>query len=142
MQNVLKKSSGNYYIFVFLLILLDQLSKWLILNYRILPVYFIKTVAFSLPLNWYIPWVIIFFIVSLGLIVMREGMVGVFYSITKSKYEKIAWCLISAGAVSNLLDRFFHSGKVVDFIDLHVWPVFNLADTFIVCGYRDWETKI
>ena len=25
-------------------------------------------------------------------------------------------------------------GRVVDFIDLHVWPVFNLADTAIVVG--------
>ena len=26
------------------------------------------------------------------------------------------------------------SGRVVDFIDLHVWPVFNLADAPIVSG--------
>ena len=25
-------------------------------------------------------------------------------------------------------------GRVVDFIDPHVWPVFNLADTAIVVG--------
>jgi signal peptidase II len=26
------------------------------------------------------------------------------------------------------------SGRVVDFIDLHVWPVFNAADSAIVVG--------
>ena len=26
------------------------------------------------------------------------------------------------------------SGRVVDFIDFHVWPVFNLADSAIVIG--------
>ncbi len=25
-------------------------------------------------------------------------------------------------------------GRVVDFVDLHVWPVFNVADTAIVVG--------
>jgi signal peptidase II len=46
--------------------------------------------------------------------------------------------LILGGALGNLTDRLVRgsglSGEVVDFIDLHVWPVFNLADTGIVIG--------
>ena len=43
------------------------------------------------------------------------------------------------GAVGNLTDRLtrgedFFSGRVVDFIDLQIWPVFNIADTAIVVG--------
>ena len=37
------------------------------------------------------------------------------------------------GASGNLLDLLRH-GAVVDFIDLRIWPVFNLADTAILCG--------
>src|SRR5262245_37719175 len=37
------------------------------------------------------------------------------------------------GAGSNVLDR-LRRGAVVDFIDLKVWPVFNLADVAIVLG--------
>jgi signal peptidase II len=33
-------------------------------------------------------------------------------------------------------DRLFrpYQGHVVDFVDLHVWPVFNVADSAIVVG--------
>jgi len=41
--------------------------------------------------------------------------------------------LILGGAVSNGIDR-FTQGYVVDFIDLHWWPVFNVADMAIVVG--------
>ena len=37
------------------------------------------------------------------------------------------------GAAGNVLDRAWRGG-VVDFIDLHVWPVFNVADVAIVAG--------
>jgi signal peptidase II len=50
----------------------------------------------------------------------------------------IALGLILGGALGNLTDRAIHgsglSGGVTDFIDLHVWPVFNLADSAIVVG--------
>ena len=41
--------------------------------------------------------------------------------------------LAIGGATSNLLDM-LRRGGVVDFIDLRVWPVFNLADAFIFVG--------
>ena len=37
------------------------------------------------------------------------------------------------GATGNLLDM-MRRGAVVDFIDLRVWPVFNIADAAIVLG--------
>jgi signal peptidase II len=46
--------------------------------------------------------------------------------------------LILGGAVGNLTDRIMRgpavSGRVVDFIDFRIWPVFNLADSAIVIG--------
>jgi signal peptidase II len=41
--------------------------------------------------------------------------------------------LVIGGSVSNLLDR-VTSGHVTDFIDVGLWPSFNLADSFIVLG--------
>jgi signal peptidase II len=46
--------------------------------------------------------------------------------------------MVLGGALGNLTDRLVRgpgvSGRVVDFIDLHVWPVFNVADAAIVTG--------
>jgi signal peptidase II len=46
--------------------------------------------------------------------------------------------LILGGALGNLTDRIVRgggfTGHVVDFVDLHVWPIFNVADAAIVVG--------
>src|ERR687895_536311 len=38
--------------------------------------------------------------------------------------------MVLGGGIGNAMDRLFRDtdGRVVDFVDLHVWPVFNLAD--------------
>ncbi len=44
--------------------------------------------------------------------------------------------LIIGGALGNLSDRLFRGdhGAVVDFVALHFWPTFNVADASIVVG--------
>ena len=58
-----------------------------------------------------------------------------FISIRKNKpyIYNFSLGLILAGALGNLIDRLF-LGYVVDFIDFHVWPVFNVADSAITVG--------
>jgi hypothetical protein len=46
---------------------------------------------------------------------------------------RISAILVAAGAISNIIDRIYF-GCVIDFIDLHFWPVFNLADIYITMG--------
>ena len=41
--------------------------------------------------------------------------------------------LVFSGAASNLTDRILY-GYVMDFIDLRIWPVFNIADSAITIG--------
>ena len=67
---------------------------------------------------------------------------------TASRMRSIGWAvalgLILGGALGNLIDRIFRDpgvfrGRVVDWIslfgpDAEHWPIFNLADSAIVCG--------
>jgi signal peptidase II len=62
---------------------------------------------------------------------------------TARKLKSLPWAitlgLLLGGATGNLADRIFRSpglfrGDVVDWIELPHWPVFNLADSAIVCG--------
>jgi signal peptidase II len=50
----------------------------------------------------------------------------------------VALGLVLGGALGNLTDRAVNgaglSGRVTDFIDLRVWPVFNVADMAVVAG--------
>lgn len=52
---------------------------------------------------------------------------------SRSPLVRLALGLVLGGAFGNLSDRVLR-GAVVDFIDLHFWPVFNVADMAIVCG--------
>jgi signal peptidase II len=70
---------------------------------------------------------------------------GVIVAILRSarRLRSIPWAitlgLLLGGATGNLGDRLFRSpgflrGDVVDWIELPHWPVFNVADSSIVCG--------
>jgi signal peptidase II len=57
----------------------------------------------------------------------------------RSLWWAIGLGMVLGGALGNLVDRLFRApgplqGHVVDFIAIGWWPVFNLADSSIVCG--------
>jgi signal peptidase II len=56
-----------------------------------------------------------------------------------TQLSAVALCAIVAGALGNIADRIFRDegwlhGRVVDFIDVQWWPVFNVADSSITVG--------
>ncbi|MDP8293154.1 MAG: signal peptidase II [Candidatus Orphnella occulta] len=57
----------------------------------------------------------------------------IFIKKPKSRLLILALFLILSGALGNLTDRLIY-GYVLDFIDLRVWPVFNIADSAITIG--------
>jgi len=67
-------------------------------------------------------------------LVMLAGLVyiGVAHK-EKSHLLMIAICMVIGGGLGNLIDRIL-KGYVVDFFDIHIIPVFNVADIFICTG--------
>jgi signal peptidase II len=131
-----------FYVFIIalLIIMLDQITKHLVLKYlnpfesiEILPVLHLVLVsnkggAFGMfkgtgsTLFIGISIVAIIFVIWL-LICTKEDYVGL--------------SLIMGGAIGNLIDR-LHYGWVVDFIDFSIgkfhWPAFNVADSALTIG--------
>ena len=124
------------FIIVTTVILLDQISKFFALRFLQLntPVPLIKNflnltlvhnhgAAFGLFQNQLFLFVLVSFF-AIGLI---------FYNLkneANSFILKLSLSLILGGCAGNLIDR-LRFGFVVDFLDLRVWPVFNIADSVI-----------
>lgn len=143
-------TTGGYFkngiIAIFALTVVDQLSKWWVLNIYNLPAKGSVEILpfFSLTMVWNKG---ISMGLSLGDTLGKWGIVVMTVAISlwllfwlkKSErlFEAAALSLILSGAVGNLIDRFVH-GAVVDFIHLHAFNynfyVFNVADSAITVG--------
>jgi signal peptidase II len=112
-------------VFFIFLLLTDQAAKYMIRSSGGFHVCN-ENLAFGLQLDsllFYILWTFIIF--------------TIIHLLAKKAYNWnlriISYIFILAGALGNMLDRFFY-GCVVDFINLKFWPIFNLADVFITAG--------
>ncbi|OEF99107.1 signal peptidase II [Vulcanibacillus modesticaldus] len=131
-----------YYLVAVAVILIDQFSKWAIVNYMKLyeSIPLIegwlhitssrnRGAAFGILQNQ--RW----FFISLTVIVV-VFLVYYIYRVHKTqKLYAFALALILGGAIGNLIDR-ASTGQVVDFIDVRIinFAIFNLADSAIVIG--------
>lgn len=113
----------NYFQFLalfLLLILIDQLFKFVFQINSTCN----KNIGWGIaipPAIFYFLWIIIF------------PALLYFFLKSKKSAEKIAFIFILSGAISNIVDRLIY-GCVIDFIDLKLWPTFNLADIYITMG--------
>lgn len=137
----------TYYAIAVIAFLIDYVSKQIIdrtvaLNTEKIPVlgdFFIIThirnrgAAFGMlqEQRWF--FLVITMIVVIGIVwyLQRSYRTG-------SRLLLIALAMILGGAVGNFLDRAFY-GEVIDFLQFnfgenYTFPIFNLADTAIVCG--------
>ncbi|MCF8010858.1 MAG: signal peptidase II [Clostridiales bacterium] len=73
------------------------------------------------------------FFVIITILVITVILLTLKYFTFTQKLTGISMGMIAGGAAGNLIDR-IRIGKVIDFFDLRVWPVFNVADTAIVVG--------
>lgn len=121
-------------------LLFDQITKALALSFlkpRIsIPLFrdvfhlsFVENtgIAFGLfqdhPEFW--TWIITISIVCL--------LVGSWFFRDQPLPKQLAFGFILGGAIGNWVDR-IRFNYVIDFLDFRVWPVFNIADSFITIG--------
>jgi len=73
------------------------------------------------------------YLAIVGLIVAVTVIYLHHHSSPKNIILQIGLALVLGGSCGNLLDRVFRH-YVIDYLDLAVWPVFNLADVMINAG--------
>ncbi|MCL8206951.1 MAG: signal peptidase II [Actinomycetia bacterium] len=71
--------------------------------------------------------------------VLVVGAVAVWLARTRRVGPRAGWAagLVAGGAAGNLWDRLV-AGRVIDYVQVGIWPVFNLADAAIVVGMGLW----
>ncbi|MFD1735745.1 signal peptidase II [Bacillus salitolerans] len=133
-----------YYLLAFVIIILDQISKWLVVKYMelgesitIIPNLLYLTSHRNRGAAWGIlqgqMWFfyIITVIVIIGIIVFIQRLKST------EKLMGTALGLMLGGAIGNFIDRLFRK-EVVDFINTYIFtydfPIFNIADSALVIG--------
>jgi len=73
-------------------------------------------------------------LIAIPALVMVAGLVYIAYARNRSNpILLIAISMVIGGGLGNLTDRII-KGYVVDYFDIHIIPVFNVADMFICAG--------
>ena len=107
------------------IVILAQITKFLLTDKHFWLINYTTNTgaAFSLFQNQTFLLTIISFLVA----------IFIFFLAKKEKKLQMPLAFIFGGTIGNLIDRFF-LGYVRDFIDLQIWPIFNVADSFNVIG--------
>ncbi|TYO97976.1 signal peptidase II [Desulfallas thermosapovorans] len=130
----------RFFVIVLVTLLLDQFSKYIITSSMLLgesipvlpPVFYITYIlnpgaAFGILAEKTTLFIVVSLLVVVGV------LVGYRFLPRERILVRLASGLVAGGALGNLIDR-VRLGRVIDFLDFRVWPVFNLADTAIVIG--------
>lgn len=133
-KNHSKKDILTFFISTILIIVFDQLTKLLvyynmpITNNGILDIGFVKnTGTFFGLFNGMVNSNIAFILVSILALVLLSWVIYL------EKLYTWSFGILFGGIFGNLIDRITR-GYVLDWINLHWWPVFNIADAALVVG--------
>lgn len=121
-----------FWISAFFVLFLDRISKLLVLNFidvnssisfGFFSFTHVRNTGTAFGLFKDASWFFVLFAIAVS-----------FFLILRHKYFaknlQFILGLVLGGAVGNLIDRLYY-GSVIDFIDFHIWPSFNVADSAI-----------
>lgn len=134
----------RYYLLAFIVILLDQWTKWLVVTYMnvreqipIIENFFSITshrnqgAAWGILQGQMVFFYVVTVIVIIGIVFMMQK-----YAL-ENKLLAISLSFILGGAIGNFIDRLFRK-EVVDFLDFIIFtydfPIFNIADSALTIG--------
>lgn len=128
----------------FSVILLDRITKALALSDYFSDLNIGNLISFDVVFNRGISWgffdsasSIVFACVNVVIAVAMALLCWYAYTRARDGLTIFGEVMVVAGAVSNMIDRVMY-GAVVDFIVFQIgswsWPVFNIADSFVVVG--------
>lgn len=140
---VVNKMKKKPYIIAFFFFMIDFFTKQIITktidlnqSIKVIPNFFSLTYVKNTGAAWSIlkdQRILLLIITVLVLFLINKWM----NKETLSKSEELSYGMIIGGILGNLLDRLV-TGSVIDFLDFNLfsynYPIFNLADTFIVIG--------
>ncbi|OED35821.1 signal peptidase II [PVC group bacterium (ex Bugula neritina AB1)] len=129
-----------FWMVIWLVLFIDQLTKTLVIQsleqkgsvsifdpFLFFTLVKNKGAAFGMLPNQQWLFLLTFFLLLVGVWVYRKTIIH------SSKIVFYGYAFIVGGAMGNFMDRLRY-GAVIDFIDFRVWPVFNVADSFICVG--------
>lgn len=137
----MKKKYISIILSVLFLVLIDQISKLLVVNFLDKEIVFINNFfSFEYIQNTGAAFGLfsgnIILLIGITLLLVGYLIFDTYKNINK-KFNVIFNVLIISGALGNLIDRLFR-GYVVDFISFILFnnqmPVFNIADIFVTFG--------
>ena len=124
----------KHYIIGIVIVIIDQLSKMLIINKKIPVIPNFLEFNYTQNTGGAFGIVRINFILIISLMIII-GIIMYLIKENKKITNYIPFVLLLSGSIGNLIDRIF-KGYVIDFIDINIldFPNFNIADISIVFG--------
>ena len=115
-----------YFGLLIFLVGIDQVAKFIALKYFGGYVFINSAGPFSIKGDSYLFALLSIVVIIVFLFIIKRQL-------PKDKGLALPAILITSGGIGNVIDRIFRHG-VVDFVNLKVWPSFNLADALITVG--------
>ncbi|MBI4144194.1 signal peptidase II [Candidatus Woesearchaeota archaeon] len=124
MRHLPNTLGAKFILITIIIFIIDRITKAIALNYSVV----IKNTGtlFGLWQGKNEIFILISIIILLILVKYKKELI-------KNKKCAYLTALIVGGAIGNIYDRIIF-GSVIDFINLQIWPAFNIADAAITIG--------